>query len=168
MNRISRGTNKRKKRFFKIIKILSLVVIIGITGTNFTYNKVSTAPVSDVAKATVKVADIKSMQRGNNQMFKRLYGLSADEFDGVRLYYPKTNMGAEEMLIIKLKDEEQKDSVREAIDKRRDTQLKNFDGYGTYQHGMLEKSLITVKGNYILFISGKHPEEVKHSFEKAL
>ena len=104
MNRTSRGTNRRKKRIFKIIKIISLIIVIAIAGTNFTYNKVSTVPVSDVAKATVKIADIKSMQRGNNQMLKRLYGLSADEFDGVRLYYPKTNMGAEEKLIIKLKD----------------------------------------------------------------
>lgn len=77
-------------------------------------------------------------------------------------------MGSEELLIVKLKSIDQQEHVKKAIEGRLKTQKNNFDGYGTYQAGMLNKSIIEVKGNYILFISGNKPDKVKSDFLNTL
>ena len=65
-------------------------------------NRESRAAFSDVQEAVISAADLTPMAEGDNQTFKRLYGLSASDYENVLLYYPTTNMGAEELLLIQL------------------------------------------------------------------
>lgn len=160
---------KEKIYLMRIIKRLSLGALVFLMVLKFTGNRVSHAPMQKVQKETLKYVDAAKMQEGTPQMIKRLYGLNPKDFEGICLMYPKTNMGAEEVLIVKIRDVNgQQDKVKEAVEKRLETQKKNFDGYGTYQYGMLKQSRIVVKGNYILFISGKNPGKVEEAFLKAL
>ncbi len=131
-------------------------------------NRISKASFDTVKEASLTYADQDMMKEGSVQMIKRLYGLGADQFDGIALYYPMSNMGSEEILVVKLKDVSQQEQVKGAIDARLATQKKNFNGYGTYQLGMLNKSITEVRGNYILFISGTDPNKVDQAFLKAL
>ena len=77
-------------------------------------------------------------------------------------------MGAEELLLIQLKDTAQQQAIKDAIAARLDTQKKNFDGYGVDQYDMLENSIVEVQGNYILFISASDPAPVRKAFQGAL
>ena len=115
-------------------------------------NRESRAAFSDVQEAVISAADLTPMAEGDNQTFKRLYGLSASDYENVLLYYPTTNMGAEELLLIQLKDLSQQQAVKDAIESRLDTQKKSFDGYGVDQYAMLEKAVVEVQGNYILLV----------------
>ena len=130
--------------------------------------EVSTADFSAVSAAVSSGMEKENVEEGTNQMIRRLYGLNPEDYEGILLYYPKTNMAAEELFLVKLKSVDQQDSVREAVEKRLATQKKNFDGYGTYQYGMLSDAVIDVKGNYILFISSKNPDEIDAAFKKSL
>ena len=59
-------------------------------------------------------------------MFKRLYGLNANDFADVRLYVGESNMDVEELLIVKLKDTSQSESIQSAVTARVEKQLKSF------------------------------------------
>ncbi|MBQ9611012.1 MAG: DUF4358 domain-containing protein [Lachnospiraceae bacterium] len=113
-------------------------------------------------------------QPGDNQMFKRLYGLDPEAYDGVLLYYPTTNMNAEELLLIKLKGSsqeeirEQQEIVQTAMETRRQTQMHTFEGYAPQQYATLEHSVIDVQGNYLLFVSGDFAQQTQIAFEKSL
>lgn len=161
-------TEKTKIKLMTVFK-WALVFLAGfLIVMNFRGNKISNTPIDKMEKVVIGNADMDMMQKGNNQMIKRLYGINPEDYDGVVLYYPKSNMGSEELLIVKLKNTDQQEKVKAAVESRLKTQKKNFDGYGTYQAGMLDKSIIEVKGNYILFISGNKPEKVKNDFLKTL
>lgn len=108
------------------------------------------------------------VKKGDNQMVRRLYGLDPDAYDGVLLYYPSSNMGPEEILLVHLKNMDQQKEVSDACGERRATQMKNFNGYAPKEYGIVEKSVTDVKGNYILFVSAKNTEPVVQAFEKAL
>lgn len=108
------------------------------------------------------------MAEGDNQAIKRLYGLSASDYENILLYYPTTNMGAEELLLIQLKDISQQQAVKSAIESRLDTQKKSFDGYGVDQYAMLEKAVVEVQGNYILLVVAADPAPVRKAFLGAL
>ena len=131
-------------------------------------NRESRAAFSGVQEVVISAADLTPMAEGDNQTFKRLYGLSASDYENVLLYYPTTNMGAEELLLIQLKDLSQQQAVKDAIENRLDTQKKSFDGYGVDQYAMLEKAVVEVQGNYILLVVADDPAPVRKAFLGAL
>ncbi len=131
-------------------------------------NRESNTPFADVKEAVIAAADLTPMAEGDNQTLKRLYGLSASDYENVLLYYPTTNMGAEELLLVQLKDVSQQQSVQTAIENRLDTQKKSFDGYGVDQYAMLENAVVEVQGNYILLVVAADPAPVRKAFTGAL
>lgn len=84
------------------------------------------------------------------------------------LYYPTTNMGAEEILLVRLADPSQAAAVEEAVAQRVTTQKNSFEGYGVQQFEMLENSVTEVWPNYVLFVSAADPGAVREAFLSAL
>ena len=135
----------------------------------FAQNRTSGADPSQVARAVTATLDLSQMQEGDNQMVKRLYGLNPGEYESCILYYPTTNMGAEELLIVKLKAISQQETVREAISKRVETQKNSFEGYGVEQYDLLTNHcVIDVRGNYILFVVHANAAAADSAFLSAL
>ncbi|MCH3971843.1 MAG: DUF4358 domain-containing protein [Oscillospiraceae bacterium] len=130
--------------------------------------KVSGAAVKTVSAAVTAVTDQSQMKQGNNSMVKRLYGLDPNEYEGVSLYYPSSAAAANEVLVVKLKDVKQQEGVKAAVEARRDSQTKNFNGYGVGQYEMLKASVLDVSGNYVLYVVSKNPKEADAAFQKAL
>lgn len=128
----------------------------------------SDAEIAAVTSAVTDTLDVTAMQPADTQMVKRLYGLDPADYAGVTLYYPVTNMDAEELLIVKLQELTQQETVEKAIHSRLETQKASFDGYGVEQFDLLKKSVLTVEGNYILFVVNKDAEQAQQAFLKAL
>lgn len=132
------------------------------------------APISDADPNAVREAvtarmDLSNVLEADNQMIRRLYGLDIAAYEGCILYYPATNMGAEELLIVKLADLEQAQTVQSAIEKRLQTQKNTFDGYGVEQYDLLTNhAVVEVRGNYVLFAVGQTSDQVRQAFLDAL
>jgi hypothetical protein len=131
-------------------------------------------PISDADPVAVRAAateqmDLSQVLEADNQMLRRLYGLDPSAYESIVLYYPATNMGAEELLIVKLASVDQADSVRSAIDARLQTQKNTFDGYGVEQTDLLTNhAALEVRGNYVLFVVSKTADQVRQAFLDAL
>ncbi len=137
------------------------------------FRSVRKVPVSDtpfdVMSGTVtEAAELSNTVQGDNQIIKRLYGLTPSDYDGVLLYCPVTNMGAEELLLVRLRDSSQEQQVMDAIGRRLETQLTNFNGYGVDQTETLENSVSLSEGGYCLFYSGDDPQNVRSALKSAL
>ena len=132
-------------------------------------NTVSNADPAEVAEAVVETIDMENMLEADNQLIKRFYGLDPANFEGCILYYRTTNMMAEEVLIVKLKDMSQQEQVRAAIEKRIETQKTTFEGYGVEQFDLLtNNAVIEVRGNFILFVVNADSAEAQKAFLKAI
>ena len=132
-------------------------------------NTVSNADPAEVAEAVVETIDMENMLEADNQLIKRFYGLDPASFEGCILYYPPTNMMAEEVLIVKLADVSQQEQVRAACEKRIATQKTTFEGYGVEQFELLENNaVIEVRGNFILFVVNANSAEAQKAFLKAI
>ena len=132
-------------------------------------NTVSNADPAEVAEAVVETIDMENMLEADNQLIKRFYGLDPASFEGCILYYPTTNMMAEEVLIVKLKDMSQQEQVRTAIEKRIETQKTTFEGYGVEQFELLtNNAVVEVRGNFVLFIVNANSAEAQKAFLKAI
>ena len=145
--------------------IAGLVILLVLFGGN----SVSGADPQEVAQAVTDVIDMENMQLADNQMVKRFYGLDPADYEGCVLYYPNTNMMAEEVLIVKLKDISQQQTVSDAIAARLQTQKNTFEGYGVEQFDLLTThAVVELRGTYVLFVVSDHAAAARKAFRGAL
>ena len=132
-------------------------------------NTASNADPVEVAAAVTAQIDMTNMLEGDNTMLKRFYGLDPSAYESCILYYPNTNMMAEELLIVKLSDVSQQETVRAAVEKRIATQKTTFEGYGVEQFEMLSNNaVVEVRGNYILFVVNAQSAAARDAFLDAI
>ena len=152
----------------RIAAFAAVLATIVFLYTQVMQDRVSSAGFDDVSRAVLDQLDLDEMQPADAQMIRRLYGFAPSEMDGCTLYYPSTNMGARELLLVKLSDLSQQKAVTAAITARRQTQMNSFEGYGIEQYDLLEHSVLEVQGNYILFVVHEKADAVRQAFLKAL
>ena len=132
-------------------------------------NTVSNADPREVADAVIETIDMENMLEADNQLIKRFYGLDPSSYESCILYYPTTNMMAEELLIVKLSDMGQQEAVRSVVEARIATQKTTFEGYGVEQFEMLSNNaVIEVRGNYILFVVNADSAAAQKAFLGAI
>ena len=153
---------------FTALKIIALVLMVIFIISEDSFDRESKAAFEDVSKAVSERVSQKNVITGDNQMIKRLYGIDPNEYSDVLLYYPSTNMGSEELLLVKLNDLSQQETVKKAMEERVDSQKNVFEGYAPDQVAMLEKAKVDVEGNYILMVSAENPDEIVSDFLKAI
>ena len=158
-----------KTGFFEIARWTAALLALICLLTMFGSNKISHADPSQVEAAVIAELDMSAMVKADNQMVKRLYGLDPASFESCILYYPNTNMMAEELLILKLSDTSQQQAVRTAVEARVETQKTTFDGYGVEQYALLtENCIIDVRGNWVLFVVNADCDTARKAFADAL
>jgi hypothetical protein len=158
-----------KTGIFEISRWTAVVLALICLLTMFGSNKISNADPAEVEAAVVAQLDMSAMVKADNQMVKRLYGLDPAAFESCILYYPNTNMMAEELLILKLSDTAQQQSVRAAIEARVETQKTTFDGYGVEQYALLtDNCIIDIRGNFVLFVVNADCDAAQKAFAGAL
>ncbi len=149
----------------KYILLAGLLFFIGgILGSG----DISSASLDQVSKSVTSSLEMGSLSQADNRMVKRLYGINANDFEGVSLYVSDSNMKVEEILIVRLRDPDQSSLVEAAVDNRLDRQLESFRGYGPEQCRLLEDSVLDVKGNYVLFVVHKDAAAADAAFLKSL
>lgn len=148
--------------------VFLILIVLFIFWQVFSRGSESRADFSQVSEAVVSAADLSDMTEGDNQMVRRLYGLDPADYDGVLLYYPSSNMGAEEILVVRLRDMAQQETVEAAMRARIQSQMDVFEGYAPEQYATLEQGVVEVQGNYLLLVVAKDTAPVRQAFLDAL
>lgn len=160
---------KAKSWIFEGIRWIAVVAAVVYLLVMFGGSGISSASFAEVSAAVMETVDTTNMQQAENRMVKRLYGLEPGSFEGCLLYYPTTNMGAEEVLIVKLSDPAQGELVADAVQQRLQTQRNTFEGYGVEQFDLLTNHyVLQVQGNFALFAVGAFSGDALAAFRNAL
>lgn len=158
-----------KGAFYEIARWSVLVVAVISLMAMFGGDTVSNADPAEVEAAVTAQIDMTNMLPGDNKMIKRFYGLDPAQFEACILYYPTTNMMAEELLIVKLSDVSQQETVRKAVEARIATQKNTFEGYGVEQFEMLSNNaVVEIRGNYVLFVVNAASADAQKAFLGAI
>lgn len=121
----------------------------------------------DIEKDISSKVSLDKMEKGTSKTLKRYYGLNSNELEDFMLYIPKSTMDVDEMLMVKVKDESQIQSIEDVIDSRVNKQLESFSGYGPKQCELLDNYEIKVKGKYIFFAVSEKAQEMKDAFKES-
>ena len=141
-----------------ILRIAKLLLLV--TARQVDFGKLQ----ADVEKAM----DLSDMKQGDARMLRRFYDLNAGELAHWVLYTASDNMAVEELLLVECTSPEQAEQVLEAARNRKETQVKNFEGYGPEQVQLLNGCVIRRDGSYVLFAVSDRVSDIKKAYRKDL
>ncbi len=151
-----------KKNIIKIllstILCCSLLLLSGCTN-------VVTVSIDEIGEQLKSQINTKNMELGNDKSLRRYFGINANDLEDYILYIPKSNMDVDEILIAKVKDESQVDSIEDSIESRVNRQLESFSGYGVEQTALLENYELKINGKYIFYAVGENAEQIKETYK---
>ena len=99
---------------------------------------------------------------------KKNFGFNINDYGEAFYYGHMSVMDCECLLVIKLYNEDNASYVIEAIDDKREQLKKLFQSYAPEQYEMLSKSILTNKGQYIIYTVSENPEAIEKSFIESI
>ncbi|MCI5870299.1 MAG: DUF4358 domain-containing protein [Dorea sp.] len=159
---------KRKFDLINILKYAMVVVFIAYIALLVSQENTDDVPVKTISQNMLKVTNTDGMSQGTTQDLKKYYGLNANDYDGVMLYIPDDVMSVNEILVVKLKNQEQANEVEQAVKKRLKTQKSSFEGYGVNQTKLLNSAITETKGNYVMMVISEDAEKIFEAFKNSI
>jgi len=151
-----------------IVSIFLFILTMGFLSGCSSLSKAETKnpTVSEINEKIKQSVDISTLKSGNFVKLKNLYGISKGEIEEFVLYRAPSNIKADEIVIIKVKDSNHVNNVKEKILKRASKQAISFKDYIPDEYYLIEKKQIKVNKNYILFAISKDAEKISNAFDE--
>lgn len=144
---------------------LTVVLLFGLVANTSSRD----VPLRELEEKTAPLLLEGEAQRADDRMLRRLYGLNPSDYAEIVLYYPASNMGVEELLLVRLQDPKQAEAVESAVQARLSAQKQSFDGYGIEQTALLNNNtVLQVRGSYVLFAVSVNAQAIRQAFLDAL
>lgn len=160
MRRTKRTIPESMKCVALALIVVFVVVLMTRTGAG--------VPFKTAAKAVEASLDTENLTEQNARNLRRNFGLDNAEYEGVLYYASEYSMSAEEVLLVKVKDEEQVKTVTDAVQKRIDTRLDAFRGYAPEEVKLLEQAVQDVRGTYIFYSAAPEADRYLEAFHESL
>jgi len=162
-----RKQTKMKRSFFPVI--LAFVVAIGaLSGCAGKDDKTAeNLSVTEIGKRIEQALNLKDMKKDDLNKLNKLYKIDVDRVDDFILYTSTSNVRADELTVIKLKDQSQVESVKEKIEQRIDAQKIKFKDYRPNEYFLVENHVFKTKGLYVFFAVSKDAGQMEHVFDDA-
>ncbi|MBQ9030441.1 MAG: DUF4358 domain-containing protein [Parasporobacterium sp.] len=158
----------RRAFLLRILSILMVIALAVVIIVSLSRSSGSSRPVGEVASAITGLFENEKSQLSPERTFRKLYGLNAQDYEGVVLYSPISNMDAEELLLVKLKNEDQAEELVAAVEKRLQTQTGIYEGYAPPQYELCQNGVIDLQGNYLLYVVHADADRIDAEYQKAL
>lgn len=163
----------------KILKVKSLLMVIAlIIAVSAVLSGCSKSGNGDAGKKSVdfntlsakvvEKVDTSNMQEGDADKLKKFYGIESDKVESFKLYFPKSNIKADELLILKAKDEATAKELMTNVQKRIDNQKKGFQNYIPEEFSLVENRALKQQGSYILLSISKSSAKAESAFIEQL
>lgn len=157
----------KKKVYYLMVIIILLIGLVSGCGTKET-TTVKNVSVKSIADKISQGTDITNMKEANAEKLNKLYGISENDVEEFSLYAASSNILADQIAIFKVKDVSNVDVIKGQIDKKIDKLSKDFKDYLPAEYDKIQKNIVSVKGNYILFVISNDSEKISKIFEDEL
>lgn len=159
--------NLRKSKVTLLTLLLLLIFAVGsLYGCS---SKKSTKnPSIDEILAKVKGAtDISQMPEIDGEKLKMLYDIDAADLEGFKVYIAPSNIKADELAIIKVKDQKKVDEIKNKVAKRVENQGASFKDYLPEEYSLIQNHVLKTQGNYVFLTISKDAEKIEAAFDEA-
>ncbi len=156
----------KKKLIILGVFVLALVTLIGCTSKKVDEGSEveASASVEEIAEKIQSDMEWPALMNIGDEEIKNLYGIDVNDLEEYTFNVPMMNVKSTELSIIKVKDIEKIDEVKESIEKRAENIQKSFETYLPDQYENAKNYLLEVKGEYIIFAIYEDTNKVQEVF----
>lgn len=161
---------RNRKEVGKILAaILAFAVVVSVmVGCSGKEDGTAEALSADeVGERIQQAVNLDGMKQGDGNKLQKLYAIDAGEVEDFILYTASSNVKADELSIIKVKDMNQVESIKEKIRQRIEAQTVKFRDYRPDEYFLIEKHVLKTKGPFVLFAVSKEADLMERAFDDA-
>jgi hypothetical protein len=156
------------KRSFSPVMLAFIVVIGVLSGCSGKDDKTPEhLSATQIGNRIEQAVSLMEMKKGDLNKLQKLYKIDADSIDDFILYTSTSNVKADELAIIKLKDERQAESVKENMEQRIEAQKMKFKDYRPDEYFLVDHHVLKTKGPFVFFAVSKDAESMERTFDEA-
>lgn len=152
----------------RVLEILCVLLTVGFIVLVTRHEPPSETSAADMASALLSVTDVSELHECKNAEFKREFQLNPNDYDGVVFYSSDSIMEVRELLVVKLSDEAQGETLVERIRGRVEDKITLFNGYAPEQEALLDGYVLEHTRGFVLFAVCDEPEAVRQTFKDTL
>ncbi len=171
---IEQNVNETRRRDSESLAFLVVKIIFVLVLTAFLYfvyygDEAKDIDLAEFETTLTSETEIKAlMKKADDRDLMQFIGLNAADYDQL-IYYRNTKaLAVEELLIVKVGNQAQLSGVEEAVQKRIESQITAYSGYGLEQVAMLENAALKKIGNYYFYCTAADADKYKEVFLNAL
>ncbi|WP_346870711.1 DUF4358 domain-containing protein [Clostridium sp. UBA5119] len=154
---------KKYKNYYYILIAAVLIVFIAL----YQILKVKDADMDSLRNDLSQIINSEHMDVGDSSKLRKLYYISKNEVEDFILYAPKSNMDANEVLILKGKSEEAIEQLKVKVDGRIKKQSDSFNSYRPEEYDIISNRVLDIKGKYLILIISRDSATIEAAINKA-
>ncbi|WP_346885142.1 DUF4358 domain-containing protein [Clostridium sp. UBA4395] len=153
---------KKYKNYYYILIATVLITFIAL----YQVLKVKDVDMDSLRKNLSQVIDDEQMDKGDSSKLRKLYYISKNEIEDFILYAPKSNMDANEVLVLKGKSEEVIQQLKVKVEGRIKKQSDSFNSYRPEEYDIISNRVLDIKGKYLILIISKDSATIEAAINK--
>lgn len=153
---------KNYKNYYYILTVAILITFIAL----YQVLKVKDVDMDSLRQSLSQIVDSEHMDIGDSSKLRKLYYISKNEVEDFILYSPKSNMEANEVLILKAKNEEDIEHLKVKVEERVKKQSDSFKNYRPEEYDIISNRVLDIKGKYLILIISSESEKIESAINK--
>lgn len=153
-----RKLNKQKK--YNIYYLIEIAIIISLFIGLYPILSVKDADMTAIKNDLEKNINLDSVNIGDEKTLKNIYYININSIDDFVSYAPKSNMDVEEILILKIKKNENISEIKAKVTKRLEKQRGSFKNYSPEKYKIIEDTILEEEGQYLIFIISENSSSI--------
>lgn len=158
---------RRRKRAWNQFDIIQLLIMAGLLAfiiVMLASSGSKVVPMNEIKAAMEGEPSIAELSPKTVQDAAEIMSFDAASVDEGIYYRVDDVMNVNELLIVRVEDDDNRESVIEAVSQYLEAKKNSFEGYGTDQFGLLSAAVMTEKGEYFFFGVSEHVLEWESRF----
>lgn len=154
---------KKYKNYYYILIAAVLIIFIAL----YQVLKVKDADMDSLRNDLSQIINNELMDVGDSSKLRKLYYISKNEVEDFILYAPKSNMDANEVLVLKGKSEEAIEQLKVKVEGRIKKQSDSFNSYRPEEYDIISNRVLDIKGKYLVLIISRDSATIEAAINKA-
>lgn len=153
----------------KIVMVVILTIVLSTLSacSNPNSQNAKMPSVQEIGDKISQSVDLSEMIQLDDKKVQKLYDINPDELDEYWIYISASNISAQEIAVIKVKESSSIESIKDKLSERIEKQSISFKDYLPEEYHLLENHILKTKGNYILLVVSKDADIVEDIFDKS-
>lgn len=148
---------------YKIYYVFLVALVIGSFIGLYKAFEIKDIDILKVKTAITESTDVSLMDEDDGTKLRKLYNINKHDLDEFIYYAPKSNMEANEILVIKPKNPSDFENIKNTANNRIKTQSDSFRNYNLEQYEILSNYVLEEKNDYIIIVISKDSEKIMKS-----